>query len=133
MAPEPFASSRVLMTRFPACRMELRAELSGRDGTRRPFQVTCERTLQGMVSGLEQLKREVSAVLSELVLQEKGERRGAGGQESADDEEDEEEDNPENKTRANGPPSKRTKKMGVQKGLLDIEEGTQNKLPDISM
>ncbi|KAM4665177.1 EKC/KEOPS complex subunit GON7 [Discoglossus pictus] len=97
--------------------MELYAELVGRDGSRRPFQVGCERTLKGLVSGLEQLKGDVSEVLSDLVLQEKGERnqggKESGGDEENDDEEDDEEDTEKDKTEngtcSNGPPTKRTK------------------------
>ncbi|XP_053330712.1 EKC/KEOPS complex subunit GON7 isoform X1 [Spea bombifrons] len=102
--------------------MELRAELTGRDGARRPFQVSCEPSLPGLLSGLEQLKGEVSAVLSQLVLQEKGENGpGDGEQESAgedeeeDDDDDEEEeddgdeDNSRNGTSSKGPPTKRSK------------------------
>ncbi|OCT65063.1 EKC/KEOPS complex subunit GON7 [Xenopus laevis] len=94
--------------------MELSAELSNRDGSSRPFQVRCERTLKGLANGLEQLKGEVSAVLTELVLQEKGEGAlAAGDQESAGEEEDEEDtdekDFSENGISSNGPPTKRNK------------------------
>lgn len=56
--------------------MELSAELTGRDGGRRPFRVNCERTLQGLLGGLERLQGEVTAELSRLVKREKD---GANG------------------------------------------------------
>ncbi|CAH2327702.1 Hypothetical predicted protein [Pelobates cultripes] len=95
--------------------MELFAELIARDDTRRPFRVSCERSLPGLLRGLEQLKEAVSAELSELVLLEKGDKTSANcEQESAeddndDDDDEEEEDEIENKTSPNGPPAKRTK------------------------
>ncbi|XP_044128564.1 uncharacterized protein LOC122922138 isoform X1 [Bufo gargarizans] len=55
--------------------MELSAELIGRDGSSRPFRVTCEGTLRGVLGGLERLQGEVSAELSRLVEREKA----AGG------------------------------------------------------
>ncbi|KAM8920842.1 EKC/KEOPS complex subunit GON7 [Pelodytes ibericus] len=98
--------------------MEVSAELTGRDGTRRPFHVGCERSLKGLLSGVEQLKGAVSAVLTELVLLEKGaEAPGTGKQGLGDDDEEEEEeeeeeeddDDTENGTSPNEPPTKRTK------------------------
>ncbi|KAE8586279.1 hypothetical protein XENTR_v10021614 [Xenopus tropicalis] len=93
--------------------MELSAELTNRDGSCRPFQFRCERTLKGLASGLEQLKGEVSTILTELVLQEKGEGAlTSGDQESAGEEDDEdadEKDFAENGVSSNGPPTKRKK------------------------
>ncbi|OCT68258.1 hypothetical protein XELAEV_18039556mg [Xenopus laevis] len=94
--------------------MELSAEFTNRDGSSHPFQVRCERTLKGLANGLVQLKGQVSAILTELVLQEKGEGTLTAGDQEAADEEDDEEDTDEkdfsdNGISSNGPPTKRNK------------------------
>ncbi|KAG8561837.1 hypothetical protein GDO81_015498 [Engystomops pustulosus] len=93
--------------------MELSAELISRDGCSRPFRVTCEKTLRGVVEGLERLQGEVSAELTQLVEREKG----AGAAHSPDEEEDDEEEdgddndavNSKNGSSSSSPPTKRTK------------------------
>ncbi|KAG8449105.1 hypothetical protein GDO86_015962 [Hymenochirus boettgeri] len=94
--------------------MELIAELTTKDGSVRPFQVKCERTLTGLCKGLEQLKGEVSCVITELVVKEKGATSlTAGDIESAgeedEDEEEEDEESSKNEYCGNGPPNKRSK------------------------
>ncbi|XP_066468295.1 EKC/KEOPS complex subunit GON7 [Tiliqua scincoides] len=92
--------------------MELRAELTGRDGQKRPLRVCCEPEgeLRGLLSGLAQLREQVAALLGPLVQQESGagDRAGAGG-----DEDDQDEDEEENHINAQacpvGPPLKRKK------------------------
>ncbi|XP_053232345.1 EKC/KEOPS complex subunit GON7 isoform X2 [Podarcis raffonei] len=68
--------------------MELRAELTGRDGLKRPLRVRCEPPgeLRGLLSGLAQLREQVSALLGPLVQQESGagDRAGPGGEEAPD-------------------------------------------------
>ncbi|XP_018414014.1 PREDICTED: leiomodin-2-like [Nanorana parkeri] len=75
--------------------MELSAELTGRDGSRRPFRVGCERTLRGLLGGLERLQGEVTAELSRLVERERSGASGAGVEEVEEEEEEEEEDEEE--------------------------------------
>ncbi|KAJ1105251.1 hypothetical protein NDU88_002659 [Pleurodeles waltl] len=97
--------------------MEIQGELSYRDGGKRKFLVPCDNSCKGLIAGLEQLKAEVSHVLSELVIKEKtGAEAGAGGQcfEGEEDETDEDEEEGDlNDTSKNNlptePPSKRTK------------------------
>ncbi|XP_063003710.1 EKC/KEOPS complex subunit GON7 [Elgaria multicarinata webbii] len=94
--------------------MELRAELTGRDGLKRPLRVRCEPQgdLRGLLSGLAHLRERVSALLGPLVEQESGagDRAGGGGDEEEEDEQDEEEENHFNaKACPDGPPLKRTK------------------------
>ncbi|XP_061467994.1 EKC/KEOPS complex subunit GON7 isoform X2 [Rhineura floridana] len=91
--------------------MELRAELTNRDGLKRPLRVRCEPQgeLRGLISGLAQLREQVSALLGPLVQQESG----AGdqpGPESDEDEQDEDDENHVNaKACSDGPPLKRAK------------------------
>ncbi|XP_053232355.1 EKC/KEOPS complex subunit GON7 isoform X3 [Podarcis raffonei] len=96
--------------------MELRAELTGRDGLKRPLRVRCEPPgeLRGLLSGLAQLREQVSALLGPLVQQESGagDRAGPGGDyddEQDDDDDDEEENHVIAKACADGPPLKRIK------------------------
>lgn len=95
--------------------MEIQGELSYRDGGKRKFLVPCDNSCKGLIVGLEQLKAEVSQVLSELVLKEK---TGSGdqsfeGEEDDDDEDEEEEEEDLNDISKNNlstePPSKRKK------------------------
>lgn len=65
--------------------MELRAELTDRDGVKRPLRVCCEPQgeLRGLLSGLSQLREQVSALLGPLVEQESGaggDQAGSGGE-----------------------------------------------------
>lgn len=64
--------------------MELRAELTGRDGQKRPLRVRCEPDgeLRGLLSGLAQLREQVAALLGPLVQQETGggDSAGSGGE-----------------------------------------------------
>ncbi|XP_072285039.1 EKC/KEOPS complex subunit GON7 [Pyxicephalus adspersus] len=97
--------------------MEMSAELTGRDGARRPFRVSCERTLQGLLGGLERLQGEVTTELSRLVEQEKGGTSATGvnnvdeEDDNDDDDDDDDSDEEDCKTRihANTPPAKRKK------------------------
>nr|XP_060612442.1 EKC/KEOPS complex subunit GON7 [Anolis sagrei ordinatus] len=95
--------------------MELRAELTGRGGEKRPLRVPCEPPgeLRGLLGGLARLREQVSALLGPLVEQES---RAGGGEPGADagDEDEEDEDEEENHVNAkpcpDGPPLKRTKR-----------------------
>uniref|UniRef100_A0A674K1R6 EKC/KEOPS complex subunit GON7 n=2 Tax=Terrapene triunguis TaxID=2587831 RepID=A0A674K1R6_9SAUR len=64
--------------------MELRAQLTGRDGQKRPLRVRCQPEtgaggeLRGLLRGLSQLQEQVSALLAPLVEQESGGLAGAG-------------------------------------------------------
>ncbi|KAM5129960.1 EKC/KEOPS complex subunit GON7 [Mantella aurantiaca] len=92
--------------------MELSAELTGRDGGRRPFRVSCERTLQGLLGGLERLQEEVTTELSRLVEQERGGASGAGVEEAEEEEEEDESDEKDgenNGIHPSTPPAKRKK------------------------
>nr|XP_056708047.1 EKC/KEOPS complex subunit GON7 [Euleptes europaea] len=96
--------------------MELRGELTGRDGLKQPLRVCCQPQgeLRGLLSGLVQLREQVSALLGPLVQQESGgggDRAGAGDEEEDTDEqdEDEEENHVNAKECPDGPPLKRTK------------------------
>ncbi|XP_006133728.2 EKC/KEOPS complex subunit GON7 [Pelodiscus sinensis] len=102
--------------------MELRAELTGRDGQKRPLCVRCQPEagaggeLRGLLRGLSQLQEQVTALLAPLVEQESGRLAGAdtgaGPQGDVGEEEEEEEDEENStdvKTRVDGPPLKRTK------------------------
>ncbi|KAJ7345127.1 hypothetical protein JRQ81_001077 [Phrynocephalus forsythii] len=95
-------------------RMELRAELTGRDGLKRPLQVRCEPQgeLRALLRGLAQLREQVAAMLGPLVEQESGAGSGdRGGPEGEEDEDDEDEENHLNaKSCIDGPPLKRTKR-----------------------
>uniref|UniRef100_A0A7M4EP60 GON7 subunit of KEOPS complex n=1 Tax=Crocodylus porosus TaxID=8502 RepID=A0A7M4EP60_CROPO len=91
--------------------MELRAELTGRDGQRQPLRVRCEPEpgagaggqLRALRWGLAQLQEQVSALLGPLVQQESG--AGPRG----DNEDEDQEENSVDKTCADEPPLKRTK------------------------
>ncbi|XP_068110747.1 uncharacterized protein [Hyperolius riggenbachi] len=99
--------------------MELSAELKGRDGGSCPFRVSCEKSLPGLLAGLERLQGEVSAELSRLVERERGGAGDTGGdalgeeeaEEDDDDDDDDgdEEDSKKNGTLASTPPAKRKK------------------------
>ncbi|XP_025967899.1 EKC/KEOPS complex subunit GON7 [Dromaius novaehollandiae] len=104
--------------------MELRAELTGRDGRTWPLRVRCEAEagaggeLRGLQRGLEKLQEQVTELLAPLVQQEReaggrGGPRGDVGEEEEEEEGDEDEDENENnidvKANADGPPLKRTK------------------------
>ncbi|XP_019374182.1 PREDICTED: uncharacterized protein C14orf142 homolog [Gavialis gangeticus] len=101
--------------------MELRAELTGRDGQRQPLRVRCEPEpgtgaggeLRALRRGLAQLQEQVSALLGPLVQQESGAgpRGGAQGDvgEEEDDEDEDQEENSIDKTCADEPPLKQTK------------------------
>uniref|UniRef100_A0A8C0IW94 EKC/KEOPS complex subunit GON7 n=1 Tax=Chelonoidis abingdonii TaxID=106734 RepID=A0A8C0IW94_CHEAB len=90
--------------------MEVRAQLTGRDGQKRPLCVLCQPEagaggeLRGLLRGLSQLQEQVSALLAPLVEQESRGLAGAGTEE-----EDDEENNTDVKTCVDGPPLKRTK------------------------
>ncbi|XP_020657872.3 EKC/KEOPS complex subunit GON7 [Pogona vitticeps] len=96
--------------------MELRAELTDRDGLKRPLRVRCEPQgeLRGLLSGLAQLREQVAAMLGPLVEQESGQgsgdRAGLEGDEDDEDIEDEEENHVNAKSCTDGPPLKRTKR-----------------------
>ncbi|CAM4571707.1 EKC/KEOPS complex subunit GON7 [Lepidochelys kempii] len=102
--------------------MELRAQLTGREGQEWPLRVRCQPEagaggeLRGLLRGLSQLQEQVSALLAPLVEQERGGLAGAGtaagslgdvGEEEA--EEEDEENNTDVKMCVDGPPLKRTK------------------------
>ncbi|XP_078518184.1 EKC/KEOPS complex subunit GON7 [Lissotriton helveticus] len=93
--------------------MEIQGELSYRDGGKRKFLVPCDNSCKGLIVGLEQLKAEVSHVLSDLVLKEKtgaGDQCVEGEEEDTDEDDDEEEDlNDTSKNVSTEPPSKRKK------------------------
>lgn len=56
--------------------MELRGELTGRDGSKRQLRVSCQPQgeLRGLLSGLALLREQVAALLGPLVQQESGGR-----------------------------------------------------------
>ncbi|XP_032641153.1 EKC/KEOPS complex subunit GON7 [Chelonoidis abingdonii] len=103
--------------------MEVRAQLTGRDGQKRPLCVLCQPEagaggeLRGLLRGLSQLQEQVSALLAPLVEQESRGLAGAGTaagprgdvEEEEEEEEDDEENNTDVKTCVDGPPLKRTK------------------------
>uniref|UniRef100_A0A8C4KJD0 GON7 subunit of KEOPS complex n=1 Tax=Dromaius novaehollandiae TaxID=8790 RepID=A0A8C4KJD0_DRONO len=98
--------------------MELRAELTGRDGRTWPLRVRCEAEagaggeLRGLQRGLEKLQEQVTELLAPLVQQEReaGGRGGPRGEwREGDEDEDENENNIDVKANADGPPLKRTK------------------------
>ncbi|XP_067403200.1 EKC/KEOPS complex subunit GON7 [Emydura macquarii macquarii] len=103
--------------------MELRAELTGRDGQKQPLRVRCQPEagaggeLRGLLRGLCQLQEQVTALLAPLVQQESGGAPagagpGAGPRGDIGEEEEEDEDEENNidlRTCADGPPLKRTK------------------------
>uniref|UniRef100_A0ACB8G582 Uncharacterized protein n=1 Tax=Sphaerodactylus townsendi TaxID=933632 RepID=A0ACB8G582_9SAUR len=97
--------------------MELRGELTGRDGLKHPLRVGCHPPgdLRSLLSGLGQLKEQVSALLGPLVEQERGNvgtRAGTGDEEDTDEQEEDEEENHINaKACPDGPPLKRTKTL----------------------
>ncbi|XP_066550379.1 uncharacterized protein LOC136716871 [Amia ocellicauda] len=95
---------------------ELRGELKYRDGTTKEFVVTSENNLKSILFGLQKLSAEVSTVLSDLVLQEKGLNSGADSNASEDeDEEDSDEEEEESQPKSKGstvePPPKRPKTL----------------------
>ncbi|XP_054828060.1 EKC/KEOPS complex subunit GON7 isoform X2 [Eublepharis macularius] len=99
--------------------MELRAELTSRDGVKSPLRVSCQPqgNLRGLLNGLVRLREQVSALLDPLVQQESsgaaaaiGDQSRAGDEEDIDEEDEDEEENHINaKARPDGPPLKRTK------------------------
>ncbi|KAF7251980.1 EKC/KEOPS complex subunit GON7 [Varanus komodoensis] len=95
--------------------MELRAELTDRNGLRWPLRVRCEPQgeLRSLVAGLAQLREQVSALLGPLVEQESasGDRAGRRGDEEDEDDQDEDEEENQVNVKAcpSGPPLKRTK------------------------
>ncbi|XP_060117348.1 EKC/KEOPS complex subunit GON7 [Heteronotia binoei] len=95
--------------------MEIRGELTGRDGLKRQLRVCCQPQgdLRGLLSGLVLLKEQVSALLGPLVQQESGGaciRAETGDDEDLDEENDDEEENHVNANACrDGPPLKRTK------------------------
>ncbi|KAM3920695.1 EKC/KEOPS complex subunit GON7 [Leptodactylus fuscus] len=93
--------------------MELSAELIGRDGSCRPFRVTCEGTLRGILGGLERLQGEVSTEMTQLVEREKGAgaAQSPDNEDDDDDDDDDDNDNPKNGTLSSSPPAKRTKTL----------------------
>ncbi|XP_060612442.2 EKC/KEOPS complex subunit GON7 [Anolis sagrei] len=94
--------------------MELRAELTGRGGEKRPLRVSCEPPgeLRGLLGGLARLREQVSALLGPLVEQESraGGEPGAGAGDEDEEDEDEEENHVNAKPCHDGPPLKRTKR-----------------------
>nr|XP_020655288.1 uncharacterized protein C14orf142-like [Pogona vitticeps] len=96
--------------------MELRAELTDRDGLKRPLRVRCEPQgeLQGLISGLDQSQEQVTAMLGPLVEQESGkgsgDRAGLEGDEDDVEIQDEEQNHVNVKYCTDGPPLKRTKR-----------------------
>ncbi|XP_034274262.1 EKC/KEOPS complex subunit GON7 [Pantherophis guttatus] len=99
--------------------MELQAELTGRDGSKRAWRVRCEPPgeLRGLLAGLSRLREEVAARLGPLVQQESvaaaGDRdeRGDDDEDGDEDDDDEEEEGKHINTKAytDEPPLKRTK------------------------
>ncbi|KAK1134396.1 hypothetical protein AOXY_G20793 [Acipenser oxyrinchus oxyrinchus] len=96
---------------------ELRGELKYRNGDTKQFLVKAETNIKSILSGLQQLKDEVSVVLSDLVIQEKSEnphsRNGNDVSEDENEGDDEEEIKPKTKASSLEPPAKRTKNLQV--------------------
>lgn len=55
---------------------ELRGTLKGRDGQSSLFTVKVENNLKSMITGVQKLNTEISGVLTELVLKERGNEKG---------------------------------------------------------
>ncbi|KAJ8269916.1 hypothetical protein GJAV_G00108230 [Gymnothorax javanicus] len=99
---------------------ELRGELKYRDGEKKEFVVKTENSLKDIIAGVHEMNADVSAVLTELVLREKGSVKNGKGDMQVDDEEeddsDEEDDNnkktiEETKSSTPEPPAKRSKTL----------------------
>ncbi|KAJ8356303.1 hypothetical protein SKAU_G00190970 [Synaphobranchus kaupii] len=97
---------------------ELRGELKYRDGEKKEFVVKTENNLKNILSGVQKMNADVSAVLTELVLREKGSvENGKGDIQVDDEEEDDSEEEDEKKIRdktkasSSEPPAKRTKTL----------------------
>ncbi|KAL4641848.1 hypothetical protein GN956_G10482 [Arapaima gigas] len=94
---------------------ELHAELKYRDGRTKEVVVSCEKNLQSVLSAVRAVNADVSALLTELVVQEKG--AAGNGEEplQLDDDEDDDDDDEESdeegaKTKGTTePPFKRSK------------------------
>ncbi|XP_036406555.1 uncharacterized protein si:dkeyp-55f12.3 [Megalops cyprinoides] len=97
---------------------EVRGELKYRDGQTKEFVVKAENNLKSVLAGVQKISADVSEVLTELVLQEKGTAENGkgdfdGGDEEDDDSDEEEEDNSKAKQTATSaePPAKRSKTL----------------------
>ncbi|KAL2082010.1 hypothetical protein ACEWY4_021828 [Coilia grayii] len=72
---------------------ELRGTLKGRDGQSSLFTVKIENNLKSMITGVRKLNADISDVLTDLVLKERGNEKGDI---QPNDEEDEEDSDGEN-------------------------------------
>ncbi|XP_003408889.1 EKC/KEOPS complex subunit GON7 isoform X1 [Loxodonta africana] len=97
--------------------MELLGEYIGQDGQRLRLRVSCEapddgNPLQGLLSGVVQMRERVAELLGPLVQREAQDPLAAAGDEAldGDDEDDaEDENNIDNRTNSDGPSAKRPK------------------------
>ncbi|XP_043840122.1 EKC/KEOPS complex subunit GON7 [Dromiciops gliroides] len=106
--------------------MELLGEFVGRDGQQRRIQITCEGPsdsgrFQGLLSGLAQMREQVTELLKAVEGKETPDPAAAGGSTSAsegeDDEAEEEESNTHSKIYSSGPPTKRIKPLHFDNSL----------------
>ncbi|PWS21068.1 hypothetical protein DKP78_25535, partial [Enterococcus faecium] len=70
---------------------ELRGTLKYRDGSTNEFTVKTENNLKSMITGVKKLNADISGVLTDLVLKEKGNDKG-GVQVDDEDEDDSDEE-----------------------------------------
>ncbi|XP_044518075.1 EKC/KEOPS complex subunit GON7 [Gracilinanus agilis] len=106
--------------------MELLGEFVGRDGQPHRIRVTCEgpsesSRFQGLLSGLAQMREQVTELLKTVEGKEPQDAEVAGGStsgsEGEDDEAEDEESNTHNKTYSSGPPAKRIKPLNFDNSL----------------
>uniref|UniRef100_A0A5F8H626 GON7 subunit of KEOPS complex n=1 Tax=Monodelphis domestica TaxID=13616 RepID=A0A5F8H626_MONDO len=97
--------------------MELLGEFVGRDGQQQRIRVTCEGPsesgrFQGLLSGLAQMREQVTELLKTVEGKEPQDAEVAG-----DDEAEDEENNTHSKTYSTGPPAKRIKPLNFDNSL----------------
>ncbi|XP_036591440.1 EKC/KEOPS complex subunit GON7 [Trichosurus vulpecula] len=114
--------------------MELLGEFVGRDGKRQRLRITCEGPsesgrFQGLLSGLAQMREQVTELLKTVEGKEARDPATAAGSTSAsegeDDEAEDEESNTHSKICSSGPPAKRIKPLNFDNSL-DCNFGVKN-------
>ncbi|XP_068942144.1 EKC/KEOPS complex subunit GON7 [Petaurus breviceps papuanus] len=108
--------------------MELLGEFVGRDGKQQRLRITCEGPsesgrFQGLLSGLAQMREQVTELLKTVEGKEAQDPAAARGSTSAsasegeDDEAEDEESNTHSKIYSSGPPAKRIKPLHFDNNL----------------
>ncbi|XP_027725800.1 EKC/KEOPS complex subunit GON7 [Vombatus ursinus] len=106
--------------------MELLGEFVGRDGKQQRLRITCEvpsesGRFQGLLSGLAQMREQVTELLKTVEGKEVQDPAAAGGSTSASEGEDDgaedEESNTHSKIYSPGPPAKRIKPLHFDNSL----------------